>query len=64
MPAKGCAAPQVSWLTATAKLIVAMPRPVAVLSGEMNRPNTVREPMVMASSSTAAPTRSHAPVRA
>jgi hypothetical protein len=63
MPAKGCAAPQVSWLTATAKLIVAMPRPVAELSGEMNSPNTEREPMVMASSSAAAATRTHSPAR-
>jgi len=63
-PTRGCATPQVSWLTAIAKLMVATPRPVAELSGEMNSPNTVREPMVTASSSTAAATSTHAPVRA
>lgn len=54
MPQKGCAAPQVSWLTATAKLMVAMPRPVAELSGDRNSPNTERDPMVIARSATAA----------
>src|SRR5689334_21769677 len=53
MPANGCAAPQVSWLTAMAKLIVATPRPVAQLIGDRNRPTTVREPLVTASSTTA-----------
>jgi len=48
----------VSWLIATARLIAAMPMPVAELSGEMNRPNTVREPMVTARSATAAATSS------
>ncbi len=31
---------------ASAKLMVAMPRPVAELSGEMNRPNDWRTPIV------------------
>ncbi len=38
-----------SWLTAAAKLMVAMPRPVDVLIGERNRPNDARDPKVMAS---------------
>ncbi len=63
MPQNGCAAPQVSWLSATAKLIVAMPRPVAELSGDRKRPKTERVPMVTASSATAAAVSATAPVR-
>ena len=54
MPQKGCARPQVSWLTATAKLRVATPRPVDELSGERKSPTTERDPMVIAMSATAA----------
>ena len=54
MPQKGCAAPQVSWLTAMAKLMVATPSPVAEFSGDRNSPNTERDPIVTARRITAA----------
>ncbi|HRP96379.1 MAG TPA: hypothetical protein PL143_09040 [Rhodocyclaceae bacterium] len=41
-------------MSAPAKLIVTSPRPVAVLSGETNSPDAVRDPIVMAISSVAA----------
>src|SRR3974390_2524404 len=47
-PKSGCAAPQANWPTASAKLMVTIPRPVDVLSGETNRPIVWRRPTVTA----------------
>ncbi len=46
-PKIGCATPHMNWPTASAKLIDAMPRPVAVLIGDRNRPMVWRAPMVI-----------------
>jgi hypothetical protein len=42
----GCTAPHVNWLTASAKLIVTMPRPVVVFRGDTKRPSDCRVPIV------------------
>ena len=52
-PKMGWAAPHTNWPTASAKLMVTMPRPVEVLSGDTNRPSVLRMPMVTASISAA-----------
>ena len=46
-PASGCTAPQVNCAIASAKLMVAMPKPVLVLIGPTNRPMDWRAPMVI-----------------
>ncbi len=46
-PNSGCAAPQTNWPIASAKLIDTMPRPVAVLIGDRNRPVDCRAPIVI-----------------
>src|SRR6266446_4666656 len=45
-PATGWIAPHMNCPTASAKLMVVMPRPVDVLSGETNRPSDWRAPIV------------------
>src|ERR1700681_4631698 len=45
-PATGWIAPHMNCPTASARLIVVMPRPVDVLSGEMKRPSDWRAPIV------------------
>ncbi len=45
-PASGCVAPQTNCATASAKLMVAMPRPELVLMGLTNSPIDCRAPMV------------------
>ncbi len=46
-PNTGWAAPQTNWPMAMAKLIEAIPRPVEVLIGDMNKPVVKRAPMVI-----------------
>jgi hypothetical protein len=55
----GCTAPQTNWPTAIAKLMVTMPSPVLVFSGDTNRPSDWRAPIVIISSDAAATTTSH-----
>src|SRR5260221_11374737 len=45
-----------NWPTAIARLMLAMPSPVAVLSGETNRPSDWRAPMVIISTEAASRT--------
>jgi hypothetical protein len=46
-PKTGCATPHISCATAITKLMVATPRPVAVFSGDRNRPLVRRVPVVI-----------------
>ena len=46
-PNTGCDAPHMNWPTAMAKLIEAMPRPVAVFNGDRNRPVVRRAAIVI-----------------
>ena len=45
-PATGWIAPHMNWPTASARLMVVMPRPVELLSGETNSPSDCRAPIV------------------
>ena len=47
-PAKGCVRPHQSWPKAKASPMLPRPRPVAVFSGDTNRPMVWRVPMVRA----------------
>src|SRR5687767_3099092 len=62
----GCEAPQTNCPIAIAKLIVAMPRPVVVFSGETNSPIDCRAPIVIIRMAAATSMKGHtcAPVRA
>src|SRR5256885_16846762 len=53
-PAKGCVIPHISCATAKARLIEAMPRPVALFSGLMNSACDWRTPKTSANTSPAA----------
>src|SRR2546422_8395540 len=53
-PAKGCVIPHISCATAKARLIEAMPRPVALFSGLMNSACDWRTPKTSANTSAAA----------
>src|SRR3989442_7699788 len=53
-PAKGCVIPHISCATAKARLIEAMPRPVALFSGLMNSACDGRTPKPSANTSAAA----------
>jgi hypothetical protein len=46
-PKIGWVMPQTNWPIAIAKLILTMPRPVEVLSGETKSPVVTREPIVI-----------------
>ncbi len=59
-PKMGCEAPHMNWPMASAKLIVATPRPVAVFRGDRNRPVVRRAPMVIIRIALAARIRSQA----
>jgi hypothetical protein len=59
-PKIGCEAPQTSCPIAIARLILTTPNPVAVLSGETNRPVVTREPIVIIRIAAAASIRIHA----
>src|SRR3954469_13185114 len=52
----GCTAPQTNCPMAMARLMVAMPSPVEVFSGDRNSPCDCREPMVTMSSAAASRT--------
>ena len=47
-PAKGCVSPHQSWPKAKARLMLAMPRPVAELTSDRKRPIVCRVPIVSA----------------
>jgi hypothetical protein len=59
-PATGWTAPQTNWPTASARLIVVMPRPVELFNGETNRPSDCRAPIVTISIAAAASVTIHA----
>src|SRR3989442_1808517 len=60
-PAKGCVIPHISCATAKARLIEAMPRPVALFSGLMNSACDWRTPKTSANTSAAAAMIHHCP---
>src|SRR5215470_12584079 len=62
-PNIGCDAPHVNCPTAMAKLMVTMPKPVALFKGDTNRPNDCRAPMVIAQIAAAVITRGQSEAR-
>ena len=62
-PANGWVRPHQSWPKAKARLMLPRPRPVAVLSGERNRPMVWRVPMVRAKVPAAASSTSQKAMR-
>ena len=58
-PANGCVSPHHNCPNAKARLMLARPRPVAVLSGDRNRLMVCRVPMVSANVPAAASITSH-----
>jgi hypothetical protein len=58
-PAKGCVSPHQSWPKAKARLMLATPSPVEVLSADRNRPIVCRTPIVRAKVPAVASNTSH-----